>query len=143
LRLYFDTAYIAKCYINEEGGEKVRILAREADSLCSSAWAIAEFSCVVQRRIREGFINKKQGAHIRSLFLDELRNEGWILFPITETLLYRIETITSTLPAHVYLRAGDALHLATASQAGFTEIWTNDRHLLAAAPHFGLMGRSV
>jgi hypothetical protein len=33
--------------------------------------------------------------------------------------------------------------LTTARDAGELEIWTNDRHMLAAAPHFGLKGRSV
>ena len=37
-----------------------------------------------------------------------------------------------------------ALHrLATALEAGETEIWTNDRHMLAAAPYVGLVGKSV
>jgi hypothetical protein len=31
----------------------------------------------------------------------------------------------------------------SARDAGFSEIWSNDRHLLAAARHFGLRGRSV
>jgi predicted nucleic acid-binding protein len=43
----------------------------------------------------------------------------------------------------MYLRAGDAIHLAAAQGAGFTEIWSNDRHLLQAAPAFGLTGKSV
>lgn len=30
MRLYFDTAYIAKCYLNEARGEEVRKLARKA-----------------------------------------------------------------------------------------------------------------
>ena len=30
-----------------------------------------------------------------------------------------------------------------ASQARFPEVWANDRHMLRAAQHFGLMGRSV
>jgi predicted nucleic acid-binding protein len=47
------------------------------------------------------------------------------------------------LPDGVFLRSGDAIHLVNASQAGFPEVWTNDRHLLSAAPHFGLAGRSV
>jgi predicted nucleic acid-binding protein len=38
---------------------------------------------------------------------------------------------------------GDAIHTATALETGETEIWTNDRHLLAAVAHFGLAGRSA
>jgi len=34
------------------------------------------------------------------------------------------------------LRAGDAIHIATALETGETGIWTNDRDLLAAfRPH--------
>lgn len=45
-------------------------------------------------------------------------------------------------PADVSLRAGDAIHTATARETGETAIWTNDRHLLAAVAHFGITGRS-
>lgn len=44
--------------------------------------------------------------------------------------------------AATYLRA-DAIHLATAVEYGFAEIHSNDRHLLAAAPLFGLHGVNV
>ena len=37
-------------------------------------------------------------------------------------------------PADVPLRAGDAIHTATALETGETEIWTNDRDLLPAVP---------
>ena len=37
----------------------------------------------------------------------------------------------------------DAVHLATAREVGEREVWTNDRHMLAAASFFGLTGRSV
>jgi predicted nucleic acid-binding protein len=47
------------------------------------------------------------------------------------------------LPASIHLRAGDAIHLAAAQDAGLSEIWSNDRHLLKAAPSFGLQGRSL
>jgi len=42
-----------------------------------------------------------------------------------------------------YVRAGDAIHLASAKDAGFQEIWTNDRRLLQAAQYFDLVGKSV
>jgi len=47
------------------------------------------------------------------------------------------------LPRSLYLRAGDAVHLAAAQSAGFSEIWSNDRRVLEAAPAFGLTGKSV
>ena len=46
-------------------------------------------------------------------------------------------------PAGRPLRDGDAIHTATALETGETQIWTNDRHLLAAVAHFGLAGRSA
>jgi predicted nucleic acid-binding protein len=55
----------------------------------------------------------------------------------------RIVSLVSTVPARLYLRAGDAVHLTTSQDISESEIWTNDRHLLAAAPHFGLQGSSV
>jgi hypothetical protein len=63
--------------------------------------------------------------------------------PVTERLLRRVEATTRALPPTCYLLAFDALHLVTAADSGFVEVWTNDRHMLAAAPHFGLVGRSV
>jgi len=50
--------------------------------------------------------------------------------PVTESLLRKTAMLMRSPP----------LHTATARD---TEIWTNDRHLLAAVAHFGLAGRSA
>ena len=45
-------------------------------------------------------------------------------------------TLISSPPPDVPTGAGDAIHTATALETGETEIWTNDRDLLAAfRPH--------
>jgi predicted nucleic acid-binding protein len=54
-----------------------------------------------------------------------------------------VEQIFLSDPGTCFLRAADALHLACAAEHGFTEVYSNDRHLLAAAPLFGLRGIDV
>ena len=66
-----------------------------------------------------------------------------VILPLTDSILDRIEFFFATAPATTWLRAADALHLATAAENGFTEIYSNDKHLLAAAPLFGLYGVNV
>lgn len=143
MRLYFDTAYVAKCYLNEADGKKVRKLARRADGLYSSSWCIAELVCVFHRHIREGSITADEAAKLRRIFLDDIRIGVWILFPVSERLLYQVEILVGALPPTAYLRAGDAIHLISAKDAGFQEIWTSDRRLLEAARYFDLAGKTV
>jgi predicted nucleic acid-binding protein len=143
VRCYFDTAYIVKCYVNEPGHRGVRAVARRASGLYSSAWCIAELACAFHRHVREGSLTQEQAIELRNLFLSDLRQGVWVVFPVSGQLLLQVESATANLPPTMHLRAGDAVHLVTARHAGFSEIWTNDRHLLAAAPHFGLTGRSV
>ncbi len=143
MKLYFDTAYIAKCYWNEPDGKLVRDLARRADGLYSSAICIAEMACLAHRKVREGQTTAADAAIRRDFFLDDLNTGVIAATPVTERLLRRVEMATRALPASCDVRTFDALHLITAADTGFTEIWTNDRHMLAAAPHFGLTGRSV
>ena len=143
MKLYFDTAYLGKCYWNEPDGKLVRELARSADGLYSSAICIAEMACLAHRKVREGPITSHDATVRRNLFLDDVNSRVITALPVTERLLRRVEATTRALPPSCYLRTFDALHLVTATDSGFTEIWTSDRHMLAAAPHFGLVGRSV
>ena len=143
MRLYFDTAYLGKCYWNEPDGGLVRELASRADGLYSSAICIAEMACLAHRKVREGPITPADAVIRRDLFLEDVNNGVITAVPVTERLLRRVEATTRALPPSCYLRTFDALHLVTAADSGFIEVWTNDRHMLTAAPHFGLAGRSV
>lgn len=77
------------------------------------------------------------------IFRSHIKAGFWEFLPVTEGLLQTTTMLIRNLPASVSLRAGDAIHLATALGEGETEIWTNDRHLLAAASYVGLKGQQV
>jgi predicted nucleic acid-binding protein len=80
---------------------------------------------------------------MRQAFSSDSSNGIVQLIPVSEIILRAVETVASRLPSATFLRASDAVHLASAQLEGFAEIWTNDRHMLKAAPHFGLAGRSI
>jgi predicted nucleic acid-binding protein len=141
--MYLDSAYLAKFYVNEGDSLAVRDLIRGAGTLVSSAWAIGEVSCVLHRHFREDKFTQRQFRDLQDAFLRHVSQEIWTLLPVTSQTLKRVASLVRSAPIGVYLRAGDAVHLATAMDAEENEIWTNDRHLLRAAEHFGLSGRSV
>jgi predicted nucleic acid-binding protein len=141
--VYLDTAYLVKYYVNEVDSPAVRALLSAAKSLVSSAWAINEVTCVFQRQVREGVLSAHQAHVLHDEFLMHVESGVWRMIPVTDRLIRRCSLLIRSLPAGVYVRAGDAIHLTTAADEGEAEIWTNDRHLLAAASYFGLMGRSV
>jgi len=141
--MYLDSAYIAKFYVNERDSSAVRALIRRADSLVTSAWSLGEVACVFHRHMREGSLSPAQSRELARAFLKHTESGLWTMIPVTDVLLKRMSVRVNASAAGVYLRAGDAVHLITAQDLGEHEIWTNDRHLLSAAPDFGLIGRSV
>jgi len=141
--MYLDSAYIAKFYVNESDSPAVRRLIAQANRLVSSAWAIGEVACVFHRHMRQGSLNSRQFRELLKAFLDHVDAGVWTMIPVSGPLLRRMATLVRSAPAGIFLRAGDAVHLATARDLGESEIWTNDRRMLAAAEHFHLEGRSV
>jgi len=75
VKLYFDTAYLAKCYLNEPDHRSVRKLARRAEGLYSSGLCLAEFACVLHRHVREGSLGVDEAAALRTFFLEDVRED--------------------------------------------------------------------
>ncbi len=141
--MYFDTSYIAKFYFNEPESAPVRELVRKADFIYSSLWALAEFHAVLHRHLREGALSTKDAKDLAARFAGHIDDGLWNLVPVGEALLRRTSARMVAAPRGVFLRTADAVHLMTAHETGERDVWTNDRHMLAAAAHFGLTGRSV
>jgi predicted nucleic acid-binding protein len=141
--MYLDSAYIAKFYVNERDSAAVRKAVRAGTNICSSLWAVIEVIAVFHRHVREGSLTRQQGHELADLFRNHVEADLWGLIPVTDALLRRTAILIRGIQSDAFLRAGDAIHLATAMDAGELEIWTNDRHLIGAAGQVGLIGRSV
>ena len=139
---YFDTSYLVRLYFQDPGWEEVRELAA-TDHLACAAHGQAEMIAAFHRKLREGAIRPVQyGALLEQLAVDNA--EGAIRWlPLTQDTLARVTTVFRELPAEVFLRAADGLHLAAAAQHGFKNVYSNDGRFLAATGHFGLVGRNV
>jgi predicted nucleic acid-binding protein len=141
--MYIDSAYIVKYYVHEPNSPAIREMLRKAESRASSALAIAEVTCALHRRWREGNLTGDLFREVLGSFLKHVEAGAWSMAPIDDHVLRRVSRMLRLAPASLYLRSGDAVHLATALEIGELEVWTSDRHMLEAAPHFGLIGRTA
>jgi predicted nucleic acid-binding protein len=142
-QLFFDATYIGKLHWREPGSAEVLTCAATADELVCSLHGRAEFYSMGFRKVREGLAAPSTVQAVFAQFNADVAAGVIRLLLLTEAIVDRVESVFATAPATTYLRAADALHLATAADHGFAEIYSNDKHLLAAAPLFGLRGVNV
>jgi predicted nucleic acid-binding protein len=141
--IYFDSSYIIKCYIAEPGSAQVLGLAQSHPGRASALPGRIEFWSGVKRHVRERHLSIDQADAVWRQFVLDEAGGLWLFLPITRWLIEASCTRLAALPAGIVCRAADAIHLTCAKDVGFSHIYSNDRHLLAAAPYFGLVAKNV
>ena len=137
---YFDSALVAKYYLNEPGRDVVRELAIRAGLVVTSGIAVAEVSSAFHRKLREGAVTKRVFEALMGQFEHDLKADLWSLIGPSEILLQQVQALFLRLDKSIYLRSLDALHLVTAKAERFDRIYSNDSHLLRACPSAALEG---
>lgn len=140
--IYFDTSYVVRLYFDDPGHAQVRELAA-TDHVACALHGRAEAIAAFHRKFREGVI---RSSHFQALLKQfAVDNEAGAIrwLPSGPEVVARLEQVYTGLPATVYLRAADAVHLATAALHNHKTVYSNDAHLLGAAKHFGLTGKNV
>ena len=137
---YFDAALVAKFYLNEPGRDEVRRLARASGVVMSSGITLTEVSAAFHRKWREGSVTAAVFKALQGQFVHDVNAGLWKLAHPTEALLRDVQAAFARLGRSIFVRSLDAIHLVTARAEGFERVYSNDRHLLAAAKHFGLEG---
>lgn len=141
--IYFDTSYLLKLYLDEHGSEEVRQLAASVDRLACAWHGQAQVITSFHRKLREAAIDSRQLTALIEQFLAESEAGAIVWLPLDNHVMDGLVRVVGTASAEMYLRAADGLHLSCAAQHGFEEVYANDRHLLTAAPLFGLRGTNV
>ena len=140
--IYCDTSYLVRLYLSESGSDEVRALCA-SDRVASPIHSLAEIPAALHRAYREERLDREVfAAAINQLETDRSGDcIEWL--DLSRPLLEGMAACYAAMPPTTFLRAADALHLACAAAHGFTEVYSNDRHFLAAAPVFGLKGINI
>jgi len=133
---YLDSGYIAKFYVDEPDSPSVRRFAESLGEVHCAALGRAEVAAALHRKLRERAFGEAAFREVIAQFQDDCSHDLWTWIPLTATILAAAVGVIRTLPKSVFIRGADALHLACARENGFTEVYTNDRHMAQAAPHF-------
>lgn len=130
--LYFDTSFLAPLILQEATSEKIEAFFAKlpAGELYVSHWTRVEFVSLIAREVRMGGLAERDALLVIGQF-DEMVADSFQVLAPGVTDYERAKSYIQHFATK--LRAGDALHLAIASNNGAKMLYTLDEGLLNAA----------
>jgi uncharacterized protein len=135
--LYLDTSFLVPLFLPEPVSDKIEqfLHRKRTPPLAISRWTQVEFSSVLAREVRMGALHGDAASKAEEQFTEASAESFVILLPAADDFDLAREFIRQYKTG---LRAGDALHLAIASNNRAEAVYSLDKKLLAAGRHLGL-----
>jgi predicted nucleic acid-binding protein len=130
--LYFDTSFLAPLILEEATSEKIEAYFAKlpVGELYVSHWTRVEFASLIAREVRMGGLAENDALLAIGQFDDLVSESFQAIVPSVADYEHAKSFIQHFATK---LRAGDALHLAIASNNGAKMLYTLDEGLLNAA----------
>ena len=135
--LYFDTSFVAPLVVVEATTDRIARFIRQlpVEELTISHWTRVELSSLLGRDVRMGRLQPEAARVAETRFEAIVEDSFSVLAPTANDF----ERARAFLRQHkLGLRAGDALHLAIASNNSAETIYSLDKTMLKAGRSLGL-----
>ena len=133
--LYLDTSALVKLFVPEPESDLLNQALLGAREVILSDLALTEMASALGRRTREGVLTRLEASHLHREALKLTASCRHV--ELTPPVHRRAEQLLLSLPMPI--RALDALHLATALEAGAATMVAFDQGLRAVAASQGLL----
>ena len=137
MKTFFDPSAFAKRYVEEPGSQTVDSLCQEATELALSVLCVPEIISALIRRVREGFLTRRQYAEAKQYLSQDIRDAA--IVNLVPEVVSRCLKILEASP----VRAADALHIACALEWEAGQFVSADKRQISAAKKSGLLTRLV
>jgi uncharacterized protein len=129
--LYFDTSFLVPLILPESTSDKIAAFVRRlpVGELTVSHWTRVEFSSLIARDVRMGVLDAEAGAQADARFEAAVDASFAVLLPNTDDFGLAKRYLGKF---NTRLRAGDALHLAIASNRHAAAVYSLDKGLVMA-----------
>jgi len=133
MKLVVDSSSFAKRYIQEGGSEGIDRILQRASDLALCIILAPEIISGLNRRLREGFLSKRDYRRAKTQLLEDV-HDATVIQLTPSVVSHSVKLLENNI-----LRAMDAFHVACALEWSADLFVTSDKRQLIAAKNAGLL----
>ena len=133
MKLVVDSSAFAKRYVQEDGSEDIDLFLQRASDLALCIILVPEIISGLNRRLREGFLSKRDYRKVKAQLLEDV-HDATVIQLTPSVISHSVKLLENSV-----LRAMDAFHVACALEWQADLFVTADKRQLMAAKNAGLL----